>query len=651
MHSVSEETAIHLEEAITFEVFRISREKHHQTQIIACCEPVQNATCMASWLKIPNNRILRISSEDKIVPVDMLVKSYKKNHENPFLFSRSLNARVHELIQAYSDGAPTIIFCSSKTEAKQLAQILQNYGSYDPSVVESNLKDADLQNSVAYGVGYQDLDTHPDDVALQEHLFSQGNIWALVNTASMSHCSNLSAKLVLIKGTHRWGGSAKGFLEYRSWSVTSMLGKSGRPGKDRRGTSIIMTQEAMADRYSKIHDNPEKLKSNIGRRLASVLLDLMVQTPKLSEEELGEALQKTLLCTLLREEQSKQCTETLVRKCLDSLISLGLIDKLAGPRYAANNYGKMVSANYMDPYVMKHIEECLRASPQLKEGVFCLAWLLKQLAKICSLSDDNALKFRHGEKKPLENLWKKSWMKFHTPKRNMSNSEIKAYVLIQASIASELTGNKSLDKDMQAIYSFSLNVLSMMGALCVDRRNPALLSIMMLFLCLRQKSWVDDTFPVGQLSFLTNVQKNELRSIGVSYISKLATAGQELLVSNLTDYKPHIQSACKPLGLTVQRVMPFGGITTISLDLQNSSGQQETVEKITDSQQMTKFFTPVTTKTQPYWWTTVLDKRQNKVVDIRRHGSPCFFQVPAEENLIVSTIHENICKFVYSLWM
>ena len=61
---------------------------------------------------------------------------------------------------------------------------------------------------------------------------------------------NLPARLVIIKSTQCYRGSAKGYQEYSRIEIEQMMGRAGRPPFDQEGTVVIMTQKSNYNRYN-----------------------------------------------------------------------------------------------------------------------------------------------------------------------------------------------------------------------------------------------------------------------------------------------------------------------------------------------------------------------------------------------------------------
>lgn len=66
----------------------------------------------------------------------------------------------------------------------------------------------------------------------------------LCTTSTLAVGVNLPARLVVLKGTRRWGGDA-GHEEYERSTCLQMMGRAGRPQFDTHGTAVILTQASV----------------------------------------------------------------------------------------------------------------------------------------------------------------------------------------------------------------------------------------------------------------------------------------------------------------------------------------------------------------------------------------------------------------------
>jgi ATP-dependent DNA helicase HFM1/MER3 len=220
------------------------------------------------------------------------------NMGNPFLFDRSLDNRVKDVIARYSDGKQTLIFCSSKNNAQNLAMKLrdQSAARIGQSVHTSNLlaqlnnpevsrvvnaiQDETLKGLVMQGYGYHHAGLPPDDRAILEELFLKGYIRILCSTSTLAHGVNLPAHLVIIKGTYSWRGSSKGYEKMGRSDVIQMLGRAGRPGFDQHGVAVIMTSNEDRQYYSNLSLSADLVES----KLISILPEGMFPFVHLTNE-------------------------------------------------------------------------------------------------------------------------------------------------------------------------------------------------------------------------------------------------------------------------------------------------------------------------------------------------------------------------------
>ena len=125
---------------------------------------------------------------------------------NMFLFERSLDNKVEDIIKRFSDGKQSLIFCASKSGCERLSQLLSqrfiscaNPGAYSSSSAVSQLQNTKLRDLVRRGHGFHHAGIPADDRVLVEQLFTEGKIHVLCATSTLAHGVNLPAHLVVIK--------------------------------------------------------------------------------------------------------------------------------------------------------------------------------------------------------------------------------------------------------------------------------------------------------------------------------------------------------------------------------------------------------------------------------------------------------------------
>lgn len=63
---------------------------------------------------------------------------------------------------------------------------------------------------------------------------------------------NLPSHLVVIKGTSAYRGASNGHQDIDAGTLLQMMGRAGRPGFDKTGTAVIMTDTLSKTRYENV---------------------------------------------------------------------------------------------------------------------------------------------------------------------------------------------------------------------------------------------------------------------------------------------------------------------------------------------------------------------------------------------------------------
>lgn len=166
-----------------------------------------------------------------------------------FRFDMSLNYQLVDVIKRYSNGKPTLIFCSTRRAVEMAANVLvtdlrlnfTNEQQQAVMQVSNQIIDAKLRNAITKGIAYHHAGLGLNDRSLVENGFRQGNIPVLLCTSTLAMGINLPAHLVIIKSTQSYRqGSAEELSENAVWQ---MIGRAGRPQFDVSGVAVIMTQQ------------------------------------------------------------------------------------------------------------------------------------------------------------------------------------------------------------------------------------------------------------------------------------------------------------------------------------------------------------------------------------------------------------------------
>lgn len=244
-------------------------EDHHM-RIVALSATLPNIADVGRWLHCDSEHTYYFDERFRPVPLRVLCFGYE-NKGNQFLFEKSLDRHLKSLILTYAAQRQAIIFCASKKGAQNCAHYLshQNFIRGHNSVDQwmqsccTQMQDKNLVELVPFGVAYHHAGLPPDDRMIIEQLFLHGRIRVLCSTSTLAHGMNLPAHLVIVKGTHAWRGSTKGYERLKRSDVIQMLGRAGRPGFDEEGVAIIMTSLQDQSNYSSIALHADVVTSHL----------------------------------------------------------------------------------------------------------------------------------------------------------------------------------------------------------------------------------------------------------------------------------------------------------------------------------------------------------------------------------------------------
>jgi ATP-dependent DNA helicase HFM1/MER3 len=99
------------------------------------------------------------------------------------------------------------------------------------------------------GLAFHHAGLDQEDRRLVESLFREGLVRVLCATSTLAQGVNLPARLVVVKSTLCYKGSAQGYEEYSRIEMEQMCGRAGRTGLDPQGIVVIMTYQDNVKRY------------------------------------------------------------------------------------------------------------------------------------------------------------------------------------------------------------------------------------------------------------------------------------------------------------------------------------------------------------------------------------------------------------------
>lgn len=97
-----------------------------RTRVVALSATLPNISEIGEWLQCSPEATHYFDESFRPVPLTVHVAAYS-NCRNPFLFEKNLDSKVLDIIQRFSDGRQTLIFCSSKKGTEALCSHLSKF--------------------------------------------------------------------------------------------------------------------------------------------------------------------------------------------------------------------------------------------------------------------------------------------------------------------------------------------------------------------------------------------------------------------------------------------------------------------------------------------------------------------------------------------
>jgi len=174
-------------------------------RIIAVSATLPNINDIATFLE--SQQSFSFDGSYRPVPLTVHALGFGWVGKNQFMFDRSLNKNVINVVRKYSDGKPTIIFCHTKKETEDLTSLLSTQRndhirtSSIPPAAASQVSIQLLRECLFRGFAYHHAGLEARERQIVENAFLSGAICCLCATSTLATGVNLPAHLVVVKGT------------------------------------------------------------------------------------------------------------------------------------------------------------------------------------------------------------------------------------------------------------------------------------------------------------------------------------------------------------------------------------------------------------------------------------------------------------------
>ncbi|XP_026813097.1 probable ATP-dependent DNA helicase HFM1 [Rhopalosiphum maidis] len=254
---------------------KISKVNDFTLRFVAVSATITNIEDIAKWLTNDQNypaHYLKSAEDERPVKLQKIVLGYNFK-ANSFKFDFDLTYKLKPLIRQYSNGRPTLIFCSTRKSVEFTCSILVKDITVSLSIEKQScinkfskeINNNKIKEMFKFGIGCHHAGMSIRERSVTEKLFRIGCLNILIATSTLAMDINLSAHLVIIKSTEYY--SFNEYKEYNECQILQMVGRAGRPQFDRSATAIIMTKISLKSRYEKMLMGNQFIESHLHKYL------------------------------------------------------------------------------------------------------------------------------------------------------------------------------------------------------------------------------------------------------------------------------------------------------------------------------------------------------------------------------------------------
>ncbi|KAG7227175.1 hypothetical protein INR49_013974, partial [Caranx melampygus] len=507
-------------------------------RFVAVSATIPNISDIADWLSNESGPAMYVEMDESYRPVKLrkVVLGFPCNpNQTEFKFDLSLNYKMANIIQTYSDQKPALVFCSTRKGAQQSAAVLAKDARFIMSIEHkqrlikyaNSILDTKLRDLVMLGVGYHHAGVDVSDRKLIEQAFTLGDLPVLFTTRTLAMGVNLPAHLVVIKSTMQYvAGSCE---EYSEADLLQMIGRAGRPQFDSSATAVIMTKFQTRDKYMQLMNGMEIIESSLHNHLVEHLnAEIVLQTISDVNMALDWIRSTFLYIRALKNPTHYGFSANLDRygieaklqelclKNLNSLSSIRLIDMDKDINIKPTEAGRLMARYCVAFDTMKQFCEVA--------GTETLSDLIDLVSKSKEFRD---IQLRINEKRPLNTL-------------NRDKNRI-TISLIQAQLGSIAIQEFGLAQETAKIFRNAMRISKCLAEFLSHQSKmgfSALLNALILAKCFRSKLWENSPYISKQLEKIGQALSTAMVNAGLTSFSKIEQTNPRELELILNRHPP-----------------------------------------------------------------------------------------------------------------
>nr|XP_015831544.2 probable ATP-dependent DNA helicase HFM1 isoform X2 [Nothobranchius furzeri] len=572
-------------------------------RFVAVSATIPNISDLADWLSNESGPATYLSMDENHRPVKLrkVVLGFPCSpNQTEFKFDLSLNYKMANIIQTYSDQKPTLVFCSTRKGVQQSAAVLakdarfiissehkQRLMKYASSILDSKLKDL-----LMLGIGYHHAGVGLSDRKLIEEAFALGDLPVLFTTRTLAMGVNLPAHLVVIKSTMQYiAGSCE---EYGEADILQMIGRAGRPQFDSSATAVIMTKVQTRDKYTNLMNGMEIIESSLHGHLVEHLnAEIVLQTISDVNMALDWIRSTYLYIRALKNPTHYGFSADLDRcgieaklqeLCLKNLNALSAIDLIRMDEdinIKPTEAGRLMARFCIAFDTMEQFSKVV--------GTESLFDLVSLVSKSREFSD---IQLRVNEKRALNTLNRdKNRRTIRFPlEGKIKTSEMKVNCLIQAQMSSISIQDFGLTQDTAKIFRIGMRISKCLSEFLSHRSEavfPALLNSLILAKCFRAKIWENSHFVSKQLEKIGQTLSTAMVNAGLTTFSQIEQTNPrelELILNRHPPFGNQIRDSVRHLpkySVTLEQLPRFGSDTAEVVARVNLKNQADLLSRRT----------------------------------------------------------------------
>ena len=538
-------------------------------RIMAVSATIPNISDVAEFLGIgTNQRGLKIFGEEyRPVKVERIVIGFKRNkNQNEFVFEKYLDYRVSSIIEKYSEGKPTLIFCQTqKGSINSAKQLMQDYQEgklmsmkLDPNTkrildqISSSINNKQLSTLVKFGIAFHNAGLSLNDRQIIEDNFKINAIKIICTTSTLSQGVNLPARLVIIKSTNCYKGHNIGYSEYTKMEIDQMCGRAGRPQFDNKGIAVIMTESYKTEKFEGIGN--EKIESHLKPNIVEHI-NAEIATGIINDMDTALVwIKNTFMYVRMTKEPTifgikpqfgkninqiiDQYLRNLIQKTFKDLTESSLIELKENKKVSPLKLCKKMSKNYVRFETMKVIDKMMK-----EQNGRCIVGnqVIQQIIDVLSKSEEfRNLRSKIEDRKTLNELNKEPITEIRFKlKGAIDSGQKKAYLLIQSALCGKVLENWELRKQQNEICQTSERILNCIRQVYkdLDDCKGYILTILMSK-SLDKGMWPDSVYIIKQLPRIGDKFSRLLYRAGYTSFEKLREETNPRVIENICGKNP-----------------------------------------------------------------------------------------------------------------